>query len=1064
MRRGASARCCLLLATLCCAKPALSQTIDLGLAAPLTGPLSSLGDQVRRGAEVAIDEINAKGGVLGRKLVLKTTDDGCEPAQAIEMAHRLTQVDKIVAVIGHVCAPASFAAAPLYAAARVVMMTPAPVDRRLTEAAAKNGWRNIFLMAGSVESQGFAAGTYLARRYKGNGIALVYDQSSYGADLADGLKQALTDRSSGLTFETPLTGNVVDVKPTVDKLRAAKPAAVYLATTPANAAGLIKRAKEIGLDTTFVSGSAVGRPEFLQIAEGAAEGVLSTTLADARSLPAAADAVARLRQRGVGTEGYTLYAYAAVQVLAQAIDKAGSPELGRIEPMLRQQSFPTAIGNVRFDKAGHRDVSQIAFSQWHDGGFAPFDAGQHWDVSRDLITTLPPTAKASGHAACDPNENCRRCLVSVFGKCHQRGNDQACEARKAACQIGPAHLGLPSSPSHHAARAARPVLIDDGTDSPAAIVAQAMQGVFWNTYFMRENEPDAKLSSRSQASYTLVLDLSAYNYRQIRETNAAGTAVDPRVKNALEKAPQEPIELKIRPVVVTPQLTIDDDPVKALPVDRKKLVRPQEGTAAIEENRLVGRFKVGAINLPQFAAEVRAGQVTFKVKVADNVAPGCAVIAFTIWDFRDNPIDHLLQTVPIGDGTTQPDCTRTYTEALKGGFATLMNPVFSIGAGDSQQPIQAALHLFQIMAQGQKKTIGVLVDKTQYRPPQPGQPASEQGVYGWRMSHWLSDYVSKPSGLPGKIEAAWKDADNDVPVPYSGVANELAHQIFGADLADRPKADAAREALRKLATTQTTPVVVVRMVDENNRKLYVPLNLISAPGNTEGLAMPITVVQPLQTERYEAPNCIGNWAFGLSKDTRDLDPNFNDEFDALAAAQPASGETWIRNAADLKAYFNGTSPATSAPTTAVPAEGLVLLAHHDEFGVFFDSINGRVVTQGLRHAYPPGSIAVLAACVTAKPNSGMDILNGLNDSGIDAMIVSPFNVRLDFGSRMALEFAKVVRDNRQNRRTPTLATMFAEATAATRQFIKKDNSNARLEDMALEFILVGNPYLRLCAP
>src|SRR5262249_39733841 len=162
----------------------------------------SLGDQVRRGADVAIDEINAKGGVLGRKLVLKAADDRCEPARATEVARRLTHVDKVVALIGHVCAPASFAAAPGCAAARGLMIAPAAADRRLTEAAAKNGWRNVFLMAGSVESQGFAAGTYLARRYKGNGIALVYDQSSYGADLRNGFKQALTDRSTSVTFET----------------------------------------------------------------------------------------------------------------------------------------------------------------------------------------------------------------------------------------------------------------------------------------------------------------------------------------------------------------------------------------------------------------------------------------------------------------------------------------------------------------------------------------------------------------------------------------------------------------------------------------------------------------------------------------------------------------------------------------------------------------------------------------------------------------------------------------------------------------------------------------------
>ncbi|MDI2077406.1 branched-chain amino acid ABC transporter substrate-binding protein [Bradyrhizobium sp. Mp27] len=1012
MWRGQLVRCWLLLATLCHATPVLSQTINLGLAAPLSGPLASLGDQVRRGTEVAIDEINEKGGVLGRKLALKTADDGCEPARAVEAARRLTQLDKVVAVIGHVCAPASFAAAPVYAAARVAMVTPAPVDQRLIEAATKNGWRNIFMMAGSIQSQGFAAGTYLARRYTGGDIALVYDQSSYGADLAGGFKQALKDRSASLTFETSLTGNVVDVRPTVDQLRAAKPTAVYLATTPANAASLVKRAKEIGLDTTFVSGNAIRRPEFLEIAGRATEGVLSTTLPDAQSLPAAAEAIALLRQRGSGTEGYTLYAYAAVQVLSQAIDKAGSTELDRFEPVLRQQSFPTALGTVRFDKAGDRDVSQVAFSQWRDGGIAPFDPSQFWDVSRDAMTTVLATASGSTSRA-----------------------------------------------------RARPVLIDDGGSS-SAIVAKALQGVFWNTYFTREGEPDAKLSTRSQASYTLVLDLSAYNYRQIGETNAAGTAVDPRVKNALEKAPQEPIELKIRPVVVTPLLTLEDDPVKALRVDRKKLVRPQEGTAVVEENRLVGRFKVGAINLPEFAAEVRAGQVTFTVKVAENVAPGCAVIAFTIWDFRDNPIDHLLQTVPVGDGTTQPDCTRTNPEALKGGFATLMNPVFSIGAADSQQPIQAALHLFQIIAQGQQKTVAFFIDKGQYRPPEPGKPAIEQGVFSWQTtSRWLSEYVSKPTGLPAKIAAAWKDADKGSPGPYAGAADELADWIFGADLASRPKAEAARDALKKLAEAQTTPVVVVRAVDENNRKIYVPLNLIAAAGNTGGLAKPITVVQPLQTERYEAPSCIGHWSFGLSNETKALDVNLMGEFDALAAAKPATGETWIRNAADLKTYFKMT-PAlpASVPATPIPSEGLVLLAHHDGFGVYFDDVNGRVLHQGLRHAYPPGSVAVLAACVTANPSSGMDILNGLNDSGVDAMIVSPFNVRIDYGARMAFEFAKVVRQHRENRRTPTLAEMFAQATGETKEFFKKKKPNARLEEMALEFILLGNPYLRLCAP
>jgi hypothetical protein len=500
-------------------------------------------------------------------------------------------------------------------------------------------------------------------------------------------------------------------------------------------------------------------------------------------------------------------------------------------------------------------------------------------------------------------------------------------------------------------------------------------------------------------------------------------------------------------------------------VDRKKLVRPQEGTAAIDEDRLVGRFKTGAMTLPQFSAAVAAGQATFQIKVADNVAPGCAVIAFTIWDFRDNPIDTLLQTVPVGDGKTQPNCSRMNPEALKGGFATLLSPVFSIGSRNPPDPIQAALHMFQIMAQGQKKTIAIFVDKTQYQPPQPGQPASERGVYGWQTSQWLSDYVGDPNGLPARISAAWDAADNGVPSPYAGVANELAGQIFGTSAAEQLKADAAREALRELARSQDRPVIVIRMVDENNRKFYVPFNLISASGNTDGLPGPITVVQPLQTERYEAPTCIGNWAFALSKDTRDLDTNIKKELNTLEAKRPSTGEVWIRNATELKSYFQASPVAPAA--TPVPAEGLLLLAHHDQFGIFFDDINGRVVARGLRHAYPPGSIAVLAACGTAKPDSSMDMLNGLNDGGVDAMIVSPFDVRIDYGSRMALEFAKVVREDRLKGQTPTFAEMFSQATAATIRFFKdpKNHSGkARLEDMGLEFILAGNPYLRLCSP
>ncbi|MEH2548664.1 ABC-type branched-subunit amino acid transport system substrate-binding protein [Bradyrhizobium sp. AZCC 2262] len=265
----------------------------------------------------------------------------------------------------------------------------------MTDAASNNGWRNVFLMAGSTQTQGFAAGTYLTRRYKGNGIALISDKSAYGSGLADGFKLALKDRSASPKYETALTGNVVDVSPTVEQLIASKPSAVYLAMTPANAAALVKRAKESGLDTTFVSGSAVARREFYDIAGSASEGVVGTSLPDARSSAMAAEAVARLGSRGYAADGYTLYAYAAIQVMAQTIDQARSERFEVIEPVLRRQSFSTAVGKVKFDATGDRDVSEVAFTQWQNGVTTPFNTTDYWNVIRDTMAINSTFASGS---------------------------------------------------------------------------------------------------------------------------------------------------------------------------------------------------------------------------------------------------------------------------------------------------------------------------------------------------------------------------------------------------------------------------------------------------------------------------------------------------------------------------------------------------------------------------------------------------------------------------------------------------------------------------------------------
>ncbi|MCS3932079.1 MULTISPECIES: hypothetical protein [Bradyrhizobium] len=597
--------------------------------------------------------------------------------------------------------------------------------------------------------------------------------------------------------------------------------------------------------------------------------------------------------------------------------------------------------------------------------------------------------------------------------------------------------------------------------SAPLFAARAVQGVYWNTFFTRGTEKDAKLNAKTNASYTMVLDLSAYNYRQIRATNAAGTEVSPAVQRYLANAPQEPVELKIRPVPVTPQILIDDLPVKSMTIDRKKLLR-QQNRSATAENRLIASFRSGKMEVADFSSAIAAGHVPFQVRLKDATTAGCAVIAFTIWDVHNNPIDHLLQTVAIADGTTVPNCTINGEEALKGGFGTLLDPAFGVGPGsDEERPIRAALHVFEIKTtQAQKQSFAIFIDKTQYSAPPAGRPDGERGVYAWRLGHWLSDYIGEPNGLPFQIDLAWKAADRGSTAAYAQVANELATKIFGAEPGDEAKADGAKAALKAISEAEFAPVVLARLVGSENQKLYMPLGLIAGAGNTRGVSRPITVLQPLPEERYGPGRCIRTWSFGVSRDTKDLvDARTQADLAKLNAAQPATGEAWLTRNSSLREYLS-----TSASSSDTAGEGLVLLAHHDGQGIYIETAEERVLPGELRRKYSRGSIALLASCATGSPSSDLSILTKLNSNGMDAMIVSPFKVRLDYGARLALEFTNIVMAHRRNGTTPTLAQIFSEATAATTHHFANRDRQQRLEDMALEFVLVGDPYVRLCPP
>ena len=152
----------------------------IGMAGPITGKDGWFGEQMRRGAELAVADLNAAGGVLNQQVQLITADDFCDPEQAVAAAEKLVS-DGVIFVIGHLCSGASIPASEIYEAADVLMISPTSTNPMLTEL----GRANVFRVAHRDDAVGIMAGNYLAHHWADKKIAILHDNTIVGKGVAD---------------------------------------------------------------------------------------------------------------------------------------------------------------------------------------------------------------------------------------------------------------------------------------------------------------------------------------------------------------------------------------------------------------------------------------------------------------------------------------------------------------------------------------------------------------------------------------------------------------------------------------------------------------------------------------------------------------------------------------------------------------------------------------------------------------------------------------------------------------------------------------------------------------
>jgi branched-chain amino acid transport system substrate-binding protein len=333
---------------------AFAQDITVAVAGPMTGGESAFGRQMKNGAEMAVADLNAAGGLLGKKLALDVEDDACDPKQARSIAEKIGSA-KIPFVAGHYCSSSSIPASEAYADGNVLQITPASTNPLFTE---RKLW-NVARVCGRDDQQGLVAAEYIAKFYKGKNVAILNDKTTYGKGLADETKKALN--KVGFTekmFESYNKGDK-DFNAIVSRLKLEKIDLVYVGGYHQESGLLLRQMRDQGLQTVLMAGDALADKEFASITGPAGEGTLFTFGPDPRNKPTAKAIVEKFKSQNVDPEGYTLYTYAAMQVWSEAVKKAGTTDPKKVMDTIKAGSWDTVIGTLEFDAKG--DIKQIDY-------------------------------------------------------------------------------------------------------------------------------------------------------------------------------------------------------------------------------------------------------------------------------------------------------------------------------------------------------------------------------------------------------------------------------------------------------------------------------------------------------------------------------------------------------------------------------------------------------------------------------------------------------------------------------------------------------------------------------
>jgi branched-chain amino acid transport system substrate-binding protein len=333
------------------AVPASAQTIPIGLSTPATGPAAVASEWERWGVDLAVEEINAAGGALGRKLEVLALDNKCNPSEAVNVANKLVEA-KVVAIVGSHCSSAHLAVMPIIKEAKIPMITGIASNPQITDLSGVGGNPWAFRINPSDQSMMDALGAYLGAKKIFKNVAVVGEDTDFGRGGADAFKRAAAKAGISIISEDFHPQNTPDYTSILTRLQQRHPDAIAIFQLGGDSLNFLRNAMQLGVSIPYTGRVELGGRNQQIIEAGGMEGSIGAWSYSADiDTPQNKAFVEKIKARH-GSTPYlqTWGSYDSVRVIAQAIREAGTTDTTAVRDAMKKLKFTLVFGkDTTFD-------------------------------------------------------------------------------------------------------------------------------------------------------------------------------------------------------------------------------------------------------------------------------------------------------------------------------------------------------------------------------------------------------------------------------------------------------------------------------------------------------------------------------------------------------------------------------------------------------------------------------------------------------------------------------------------------------------------------------------------